>query len=78
MPSNYAFDTNTFQAMSHFYPERFPSFWVNFDGLVKEGRIYSTKENLREYTRKDFMKEWIKKNKIIFYAPSPEEASFVQ
>lgn len=30
----YVFDTNSFRVLGNYYPDRFPSFWEMFDGLV--------------------------------------------
>ncbi len=76
----YVLDTNSFRVLGHYFPERFPSFWSQFDGLVGEGRIISTREvyNELEYqARREHLREWIAANKHIFLVPSPEETNFV-
>ncbi len=76
----YVMDTNSFVIMSHFFPERFPSFWARLDEVVVGGRLVSVKEVFREITRKNarpHLDNWVKKNKKIFRTPTEEEALFV-
>ena len=74
----YALDTNIFIAMTSFYPEIFPTFWENLNRLVSENNIISTEDNFFEYTRNDFIKEWVQDNKSIFEPPNKEESAFIQ
>ena len=41
----YVFDTNVFSQLFRFYyRDRFPSLWKEFDSLVDDGRVTSTRE----------------------------------
>jgi hypothetical protein len=76
----YVFDTNSFIVLSHYFPERFPSFWTKLDELVLEGRMISVREVLNELSGmgiKPHMHEWIQAHKAIFLPPSEEESMFV-
>ncbi len=45
----YVFDTNAFSQLFHsYYPGRFPTLWANFDQLIEDGEITSTREVGRE------------------------------
>ena len=37
----YVVDTSSFIVVSHYFPDRFPSFWVHFDALADSGRLLS-------------------------------------
>lgn len=74
----YSFDTGCFIAMNNFYPDRFPSFWKNFNKLVKQKSIISTIETYREYNIDDFVKRWIENNKDIFRQPTEEDGNFIK
>lgn len=75
----YVFDTNSFRVLGNYYPDRFPSFWEMFDGLVAAGRIVSVREARRELDQniKDHLDRWVDRNKRIFLSPSAEETEFV-
>ena len=77
----YFFDTNSFIVISHYFPERFPSFWERFDRLVAQGRILSCREVLNElssHATRPHQLAWIKANRKIFLAPSLAEQDFVR
>lgn len=77
----YVFDTSSFIVLGHYFPSQFPSFWRLFDQSVREGKIISVKEVLRELDHKnarDHVQEWIKENKKLFLAPSQEESAFLR
>ncbi len=77
----YIFDTNSFIVLSHYFPERFPSFWGNFDEFVSEGKIISVREvfgELNVEVSKPHLHDWIVTNKNIFNKPSQEEMIFVR
>ncbi len=77
----YVFDTNCFSiAGKHYYPDRFPTFWVNFNSFVQDGKIISVKEVFKELdtnANSDYLRNWIKNNRYIFYKASKEETLFV-
>ena len=75
----FVFDTSIFiDLFKHYYPNRFPTLWENFNGLVQNGSIISTQENLREINvREDSLNEWVKDNGTIFQVPNKEEAVFI-
>lgn len=66
--------------MSHYYQERFPSFWEDVDEQVDNRQILSVKEVYRELeyrTTEEFMWSWIEKNKKIFKKPNEREMNIV-
>lgn len=75
----YVFDTSAFIPLfTYFYPKRFPTLWKEFDQLVEEERIISTKENFREIQgQNQNLLNWAKENKHIFLPPDSNEAQFV-
>lgn len=77
----YVFDTSPISTLfRNYYPKRFPTLWKNFDELVNNNLITSTREVLRElenYDNEDLSK-WIKEHKNIFTKPTREEADFVK
>lgn len=73
-------DTNSIRVIGNFYPERFPSFWDKFNGLVGEGRILSVREVYRELDHqvvKPSLREWVESHKNIFLIPTQAETEFV-
>lgn len=79
---NYIFDTSAFvNLFRHYFPERFPTLWRNFDSLVSTKQIVSTREVRKEIElieKKDRLANWAKKHLEIFPVPSVEELKFVQ
>lgn len=76
----YVFDTNAFSQLFHsFYPDRFPTLWANFDRLVANGSVTSTREVYREIEddRVARLRDWAKLNKVLFPTPTAAEAAFV-
>ena len=46
---SYVFDNSPLSSLfKNFYPKTFPTLWKNFDDLVVQGSIVSTREALRE------------------------------
>lgn len=46
---SYVFDTNAFSQLFHsYYRNRFPTLWEQFDELIEDGEITSTREVSRE------------------------------
>lgn len=76
----YGFDTSALSALfRNFYRGRFPSLWVNFDALVEEGRILSTREVAREIkdSALENLREWAKAHETVFATPTATEGAFV-
>ena len=76
----YVFDTSSFSVLNHYYPDRIPSFWRNFDEFVFQGKILSVREVFNELSgkgNKAHLEKWIKVNKRIFMLPSGQETLFV-
>jgi hypothetical protein len=76
----YVFDTSSFQVLTNYYPEHFPTFWERFDKVVASGEAFSVREVHREleFLLKDrWIAEWIDKNKAIFRVPTGPETEFV-
>ena len=76
----YVFDTNAFSQLFHsYYRGRFPTLWANFDELVVNGAITSTREVAREIEgdRVKALREWAKSRKELFPSPTSAEAQFV-
>ena len=76
----YVFDTGVFiDIFRHYYRDRFPSFWEQFDNAVEDGRILSTREVFRELERReDAALVWAKEHKDkVFPEPRAEEMGFV-
>ncbi len=77
----YVFDTSSFIVLGHYFPQRFPSFWQNFNDYVISGRIISVREVYKELKNKGNKKhldDWIEKNKNIFIIPNEKETDFVK
>jgi hypothetical protein len=75
----YVIDTSVVSALhKNYYRDRFPTLWKNFDQLVLDGQITSTREAFREL--EDFGGDsliWANENEDIFTVPSAAEGSFV-
>lgn len=69
---SYVFDNSPLSSLfKNFYPKTFPTLWKNFDHLVAQGGIVSTREALREIEdgAPDDCIEWAKKNAALFATP---------
>jgi hypothetical protein len=75
----YVFDTTPFVSLfKNFYPSTFVTLWQNFDALIAEGEIVSTREVFREIEdQEDELLKWAKEHKAIFTTPEAEEGAFV-
>ena len=76
----YVFDTNAFQTLGNFKPERFPTIWGCIDTLILQQELISVKEvhNEIEFVcHFDHVNDWVEKNRHIFVNPSPEECRVV-
>ena len=68
----YVFDSNTLiNIFNHYYPERFPSFWDNFNDFISKQTIISVKEVRRELeSRGDRLSDWAKSHSELFLPPN--------
>jgi hypothetical protein len=76
----YVFDTSPLSTLfKNYYRKRFPSLWANFDGLVEDGYIVSTREVLREIEDGpvESLRVWCDNKKALFPAPVPAEGGQV-
>lgn len=76
----YVFDTNSFRVLENYYPERFPSFWINFNEVVDAGTVISVREVYNEVenqVRPTWLREWVKQRRAIFLTPGSTETEFV-
>jgi hypothetical protein len=76
----YVFDTNAFSQLFHsYYRGRFPTLWSQFDDLIANGSITSTREVSREIEddRVQALRDWARNNKGLFPVPTAPEAAFV-
>lgn len=76
----YVFDTSAFsQLFESYYRNTFRTLWMNFDELIEDARITSTREVSREIAdgRVESLRSWAKDNKHLFPAPVAEEGRFV-
>lgn len=77
----YVFDSNTLiDLFRHYYPERFPSLWENFNHLIEQERLVSTREVYKEISNyDDALSGWAKSYKeSLFLPPTPDEMAFVR
>ena len=44
MTSPYVFDTNSIRVIGNYYPDHFPSFWMQFEQAVSDGEVKSVRE----------------------------------
>ncbi len=76
----YVFDTSSLRVLGNYYPERFPSFWEQFEAGIEAGTIRSVREVLNELERqsaKQWLKDWALNRRTLFAKPGPEETAFV-
>jgi len=74
---SYVFDTNAFSQLFHsYYRNRFPTLWEQFDELVENGEITSTREVAREIEgdRVVALREWAANQRSLFPMPDADEA----
>lgn len=76
----YVFDTSPLSNLfRHFYRRRFPTLWEQFDALVADGTVTSTREVRREldlYAHVD--EDWVRDNAGIFAMPTVVEAQIIR
>jgi hypothetical protein len=75
----YVFDTNSLSELNAYYPDIFRAFWAQFDAVVANGEVVSTREVRPEVERsgKDNIVAWIKANGQVFTMPAAPETAFV-
>jgi len=75
----YVFDSSPLIVLfRHYYPDRFPSLWENFDALVLERRIVSVREVRKELEGYgDRLSDWVKGHREFFLTPTTDELNFV-
>lgn len=76
----YLIDTSTFRTMGSYYPERFPTYWNWFEGIVGEGKILSVREVGLELSGQGtaaHIRGWKSKNSDIFIHPNEAMGRFV-
>ena len=75
----YVFDTSPLSSLfRNFYRSRFPTLWRQFDALVADGRVTSTREVRREldcYGRVD--EQWMGDHQYIFTMPTAAEGQII-
>lgn len=76
----YVFDTSPLIVMfRHYYPKRFPTLWKNFDSLIDNGHIISTRENLREIqAQTDALSTWADSHPQVFQVTDADEAEVLK
>ena len=76
----YVFDSNSLiDLFRHYYPDRFPTLWKQFNTLITEGEIVSVREVFNEIgSREDSLGAWAKEYKdVLFLKSTHEELQFV-
>lgn len=76
----YVFDNSPLSALfRNYYKNRFPSLWEQFDDVIEQGRVTSTREVLREIEDSAIstLRNWCVDNKDIFTTPDSNEGAFV-
>ena len=75
----YVFDSSPLIVLfRHYYLDRFPSLWENFDALVLEHRIISVREVRKELEgHGDRLSDWVKDHRELFPTPTADELNFV-
>src|SRR5260370_13971640 len=76
----YVFDNSPLSVLfKNFYRSTFRTLWENFDALVADARIVSTREALREIEdgAQENLLAWAKDHTELFAMPTPAEARFV-
>jgi hypothetical protein len=77
---SYVFDNSPLSVLfKNFYRKRFPSLWENFDELVREGRLVSTREVVREIEDSSIesLVVWANEHPDIFTVPTAGEGAAV-
>jgi len=79
MYNKYIFDSGPLiDLFTHYYPERFPSLWEDFNELVRNGQLMSVREVSKELeSYGDNLTKWTKDNKDLFTTPHIDELKTV-
>ena len=75
----YVFDSSPLiDLFRHYYPQRFPTLWENFDTLVSARKIISVREVFNELEgQEDRLADWVKDHRDLFVQPTVDELGFV-
>ena len=76
----YVFDTSPLSTLfKNYYRRRFPTLWQNFDALVADGNLVSTREAYREVENGPIaeLRDWGAVNQALFAVPTAAEGAFV-
>ena len=75
----YVFDSSPLiDLFRHYYPQRFPTLWENFDTLVSAQKIISVREVFNELEgHEDRLADWVKNHRDLFLQPTVDELDFV-
>lgn len=76
----YIFDNSPLSTLfKNFYPGRFPTLWANFDELVANGELVSTREVYNEIQdgAVESLRNWSDENREVFAVPTAAEGQFV-
>lgn len=76
----YVFDNSPLSSMfRNYFPSRFPTLWANFDALVADEQIVSTREALREIQDgpEGACLDWCNDKRTLFATPTADEARHV-
>jgi hypothetical protein len=74
----YVFDTSSIIVLGHYFPDRFPTFWSNFEAAISAGNVVSVREVLKEIASpRQWLTDWVQRHKEMFLTPGPEETTFV-
>lgn len=79
-PPLYVFDTNSLTVFGNYYPDIFPTFWEQVEGLLRDGVIVSCREVRKELDRHcDFahLLAWADAHPDVFASPTNSEMLFV-
>lgn len=80
MAGVYVFDTSSVRVLGNYYPQRFPSFWRQFNEAADSGLIVSTREVYTEleHQTSGWLWDWVRTRRSLFPVPTPEEQAFVR
>jgi hypothetical protein len=74
----YVFDTSSIIVLGHYFPDRFPTFWSNFESAVGAGTVVSVREVLKELASpRQWLMDWVNAHKAMFLLPGAAETTFV-
>jgi hypothetical protein len=82
MKPPYVFDASSIRVIGNYYPDHFPTFWVQCEQAVSDGEVKSVREVYNELelqiqvTEKEIWK-WVKEHKAMFALPDGDESKFV-